>query len=177
MNLNELLVYIAVAGLLLGGTVQLLRAGQQAYAIGAARVEVQQNTRLALERLAAEIRGAGFAPAGGAVTPIAAAGPSHITLESDLDGDGVVAAASERVTYLLRGSTLRRDAGGGAQPVLHGVVDLRFGYLDADRRPTAEPGAIRFVTISIAARPASPVAPGAPPVIARAATEVRLRNR
>jgi type II secretory pathway component PulJ len=177
MNLTDLLVYIAVAGVLLTGTVVLLQQGQHAYALGAARVEVQQNARLALQRLAAEIRAAGFAPGGSSFGAITEAEPTRLTIQSDLDGDGVIAATSERVTYLLRGTTLRRDAGGGAQPVLHGVAELRFTYLDSRHRPAADLDTIRSVGISISARPASPVAPGAPPVVATLATEARLRNR
>ena len=114
MQLSELLVYVAVSGVLLGGTALLLQQGQRAYAIGAARVEVQQGVRLALERMTAEIRGAGFAPNGGTFAAIAIAEPTRLVIQHDLNGDGVIRGAGETITYLLRGTTLRRDAGGGA---------------------------------------------------------------
>jgi len=58
-------------------------------------------------------------------------------LHSDLDGDGVVAGAGETITWHLVGKTLRRDAGGGAQPIIDGVQSFALEYLDAlDRSVT-----------------------------------------
>ncbi len=88
-----------------------------------------------------------------------------------------MAANGERVTYLLRGTTLRRDAGGGAQPVLNGVTVLRFTYLDAARQPTEAPDSVRSVIVEIAARPTRLDTWFARSVVATATTEVRLRNR
>src|SRR3989304_1699746 len=59
MSLAELLTAVALVGLVLSGMLGALQQGQQAYAIGAARVEAQQNGRIALERLTREIRAAG----------------------------------------------------------------------------------------------------------------------
>ena len=177
MQLSELLVYVAVSGVLLGGTALLLQQGQRAYAIGAARVEVQQGVRLALERMTAEIRGAGFAPNGGTFAAIAIAEPTRLVIQHDLNGDGVIRGAGETITYLLRGTTLRRDAGGGAQPLLNGVSELHFTYLDVARRPPATPDAIRSIVISIAATPTHAPGPANLGVVGKATTEVRLRNR
>lgn len=177
MRLGDLLVAMALSGVVLGGTYLLLEQGQQAYAIGAARVEVQQGVRLALERMAVEIRGAGLGPAGASFPAIAVAEPARLVIQHDLDGDGRVAARGERITYLLRGTTLRRDAGGGAQPLLGGVSQLRFTYFDAGRQETAVPAAVRAVAISIVAAPPRPVLRRPFPVVVAVSTEVRLRNR
>ena len=48
VNLAELLVALALLGLTLSGMLGALEQGQRAYAIGAARVEAQQNGRIAL---------------------------------------------------------------------------------------------------------------------------------
>ncbi len=176
MSLAELLASVAVSGLLLGGTFLLLQQGQQAYSIGAARVEAQQSVRLAVERMAGEIRGAGFAPAGVTFAAIAVAEPTRLTIQHDLNGDGVIAGNGERITYLLRGTTLRRDAGGGAQPLVDGVHHLRFTYLDAERQPTTIPDAVRTVVISISAG-SNRAWSQATPVVSAVSTEARLRNR
>ena len=42
---------------------------------------------------------------------ITLAEPSTIVLQQDLDGDGAIAGNGETVTWLLRGSVLRRNAG------------------------------------------------------------------
>ncbi len=177
MTLTDLLVSIAMSGVILGGTFLLLEQGQQAYTIGAARVETQQGVRLALTRMAAEIRGAGYARSGASFPALGLTEPTRLVIQHDLDGDGAVAANGERITYLLRGTTLRRDAGGGAQPVLNGVSALRFTYLDAERRPAETPDRVRSVMIEIAARPTRLDTWFVPSVVARATTEVRLRNR
>ena len=59
MSLAELLVALAIIGLVLSGVFGILDQGQRLYAVGAARVESQQTARIALERLARDIRHAG----------------------------------------------------------------------------------------------------------------------
>lgn len=177
ITLADLLVSIAVLGLLLGVTAVVLQHGQESYFVGAARVEVQQGVRAALERMAAEIREAGTASTSVAFDAIVLAEPARVTIQHDLDGDGVIGANGEQITYVLAGSTLRRDAGGGAQPVLDGVTHLRLTYLDRSRQPATAPGTVRWVGIELAAGPATGGRPLPFPVGAHASTEVRLRNR
>lgn len=176
MTLTDLLVSLAVLGLLLAAALGLLTQGQQAYAIGAARVESQQSARLALWRLAAEIRTAGSGRSAD-FPAVSVAEPQRIVLHHDLNGDGVIAGRGETITWRLAGRVLRRDAGGGAQPVINGVRALTLVYLDADDRPTGHPAAVRSVAITLtvaADRAASPAAAG---LGATLATQVRLRNR
>jgi len=53
------------------------------------------------------------------------------------------------VTYILRLSetTLRRDAGGGAQPLAEGVRRFALFYLDGSGAPTTDP--LRVVSVGI----------------------------
>jgi len=177
-TLVELLVALMVMGLVLTATFAFLQQGQQEYLLGVARLEAQQNTRVALERMAQEIRTAGFDPTGAAFPAILNPAPTSFTIQKDLNGNGVIDVAGETITYLLRGATLRRDAGGGAQPVIEGVQVLGFTYLDTDGAPTTAPDRIRTVRIDLATRPSS--APGAPvpgTLAVTMRTQVRLRNR
>ena len=50
--------------------------------------------------------------------------------------------------------TLMRNEnmGGGAQPLSDNIENLQFTYLDADGNPTANPLAIRIITVSLTAR-------------------------
>ncbi len=171
MNLAELLVSLTLLGLALAGLFTSLDQIQRAYAVGTAALEAQQSARVALERLAGELRGAGFG--GGGFDAIALAEPARVTLQSDLDGDGAIAANGETVTWRLAGTTLRRDAGGGAQPVVEGVRSLRLAYLDGAGEPASTPGAVRTVVIALTTEGAAPGAGGALTL----ATRVRLRNR
>jgi Tfp pilus assembly protein PilW len=177
VSLAEALVALAVTGLLLAGTFTLLDQGVRVHAWSAARVEAQQAARVALERLASELRQAGFGPAGTSFPAIAVAEPTRLVLQVDLDGDGRAAGSREVVTWLLGGGgVLRRNAGAGAQPVINGVRELRFTYRDAAGQPTVDPGAVRSITIALTTEPAHP-ARDAGRRAAATLTTVRLRNR
>lgn len=173
VTLVDLLAAISVIGLVLAATLTVFAESQRAYTHGAARIETQQSARVALARMAREIRQAGHGA--GAFAPIAVAEPSRLVIQHDLDGDGVVAARGEKITWLLSAGVLRRDAGAGAQPIVNGVRQLRFAYLDGEGLPAARPDVIRTITITLATEPEHPGARGA--TLATFTTEVRLRNR
>lgn len=177
-SLIELLVALAVSGLVLVATIGVLLQGQQSYLLGVAQLDAQQNVRVALERMAREIQAAGFDPTGADFPAIVNPTPTSLTIQRDLNGNGMIDATGEAVTYLLRGTTLRRDAGGGAQPVIEGVQALTFTYLDAAGAPTSVPELIRTVIIALTVRP--DLSRGIPSEDIAAAvmkTQVRLRNR
>ena len=171
VNLAELLVTLALLGLTLAGLFTCLDHGQRAYAIGAARVESQQSARIALERLAREIRGAGAG--GDTFDAISVAEPERIVLQADFDGDGAADGRGETIAWRLAGAVLRRDAGGGAQPVVEGVLRLRLEYLDFASRPTSVPGEVRTVVVTLTTEGGQPGAGGATTLT----TRVGLRNR
>src|SRR5207249_2981576 len=77
MSLAELLVALAIVGLLLSGVFGILEHGQRVHALGAARVESQQTARIALERLARDIRHAGEGKAGADFPAVSVAEPSR----------------------------------------------------------------------------------------------------
>jgi prepilin-type N-terminal cleavage/methylation domain-containing protein len=168
-TLVELLVALGVLGLVMAGVASVLDAGQRAYLWGAARVEAQQSARVALERMARELREAGYDPQGVGIQPIVAAEPARLVFQRDLNGNGRVDPTRERVTYLLRGTVLRRDAGGGAQPVIEGVRRLTLGYLDGAGLPAADPRTVAAIRVEIEVGLRGPVAV--------MTTEVALRNR
>lgn len=176
MTLAELLVSTAAAGLVLAGAVSVLETGQRLHAVGAAHVETQQAARAALDRLARDLRGAGRGPGAG-FDAVVEAGSGQVTLQQDLDGDGVIGALGERITWRLVDDVLRRDAGAGAQPVVEGVRALTFRYFDAAGEPTATPGDVRSVSVELTVGPRLADRVHAGPVVASLATRVRLRNR
>ncbi len=176
MTLGDLLVSIAVLALVMTANLTLLAEGRRAYEIGAAKVEAQQAGRIALSRLAREVRTAGAGTANVTFSAIAVAEPSRIVLQRDWNVDGVIAGRRETITWKLDGSVLRRDAGGGAQPIVNGVRALAFRYLDADDQPTSVPSAIRSVVIVLTTAPAGTASPSAD-VTTTLSTQVRLRNR
>jgi prepilin-type N-terminal cleavage/methylation domain-containing protein len=168
-TLVELLVATAVVGLVMAGVLGVLVMGLEAYRFGADRVEAQQTARAALERMVKELREAGYDPAGGGVAPIVLAEPTQVAFQRDLNANGVIDATRERVTFLLRGTVLRRDAGGGAQPLAENVRAFGLSYLDGAGAETADLRRIRAIRIRLEVGE-----PGRPAAVVE--SEAALRN-
>jgi type II secretory pathway component PulJ len=177
VTLADLLVSTAVVGLTLGATLTTLEQGQRAWAIGAARVEAQQSGRAALAWLAAELRTAGQGPGPRRVAVLSLAEPARVALRIDRDGDGLVDGVTEQITWRLAGDVLRRDAGGGAQPVVNGVQSLALAYFDAVGAPATVPAEVRRIAITLVTRADHAASLTARGVAAVFTTEVHLRNR
>ncbi len=167
-SLPELLASLALLGLLMAATLTVLLAGQESYGLGASRIEAQQSARIALERMAKELREAGYDPAGAGLAAVVVAEPTQVAFQRDLNGNGVVDPTRERVTYLLRGSVLRREAGAGAQPIIEGVRSLSLTYLDRAGAETADPARVTAIRIRVEVGRAGPGA--------LMETEATLRN-
>jgi hypothetical protein len=176
MHLSDILAACAITGVVLGATYTLLDQGLRTYTAGTARAEGQQAARAALVRMSAEIRyaGRGVRRTGPA---IAVANPSELVIASDLDDDGTTADRGELITWHLDGAILRRNAGGGAQPIANGVRALEVRYFDAMGRQTVLPVEIRAVEVSLVVGPDGPESPLTRGAAARLTTRVRLRNR
>ena len=61
-TLAELLISVAILGIVMAGLLGLLTASRNAYSRGSGTIEAQQNARLALDRMGKEIREAGYHP-------------------------------------------------------------------------------------------------------------------
>src|SRR5207249_2797031 len=80
--------------------------------------------------------------------------------------------AAPRGVFCDRG---RRDAGGGAQPVIDGVRSFALDYLDASDRAVVTADEARTVVITLVTEAAWDLADRA--VVTTYSTRVRLRNR
>ena len=164
-TLSELLVAVAILGIMLGGIVTLQLQGQAAYLTGASRVEVQQNARAALDMMLAEIRLAQ------AITTSAGCYVGCTTLAfTDQNGTAI--------TYALAGTTLNRtDPVNGTVAVIGGVASLVIQCFDATNTATATAANVRSVRAVITTqdeRGASSNSAGAAAVVEE--SRVRLRN-
>jgi prepilin-type N-terminal cleavage/methylation domain-containing protein len=206
-TLAELLVSVAIVGLVLAGVLGLWTTGSTTYLVGANRVEAQSSARAALALMARDIRGAGLDPRNVAATSCsstsfiacAIVGPpatfppttatlptaTTFTIQNDSDGDGAI-ASGERISYALNGTVLeRRDFAVDAAPqeIVGGLQALTFTYFDAagtqitTLNATTVP-AIRSIGIDITARPErQPAISQAGRAQVRMTERVRIRNR
>lgn len=99
--------------------------------------EAQEAARLGVQLIVADAREAGFSPAGTLPDGIRRAGPDGVAIARDLDGDGDVDDANERVAYQYapdRRALLRAQGVAPAQPFLADLDDdgLALTYLAAD---------------------------------------------
>ena len=166
----ELLVAFAMLGLVLAGVVTIQQGVLQAYVTGSNKTEVQQNARVALERMARDIRKT--------QSPLTAAAATSLTFVDPSTGLAV--------TYALGGNappfTLTRTTNGVTDIVIGAVRALTFAYYPVNSSvalgvPVGTPGNVFRVDITVQTGSEDTVVAGG---IADTSTEfttsVRLRN-
>lgn len=133
-TLAELLVSIAILGLVMTGLLTLLKKGNESYLAGANQVEAQAAVRAALQQMTQEVREAGYNPQGlptctpplvppaclnGIINPT----PTTFTIQNDWNGSGVIEPGipipmaytwgnvqrGEQITYSIVGGVLCRQ--------------------------------------------------------------------
>lgn len=165
-TLIELLLALATLGLVLVGVVLLQQQGQFAFVTGTARVESQQNARVALELFVREVRSARGV--------VAAAGCDDVTSGatdfSFQNQDGVV------IRYRRNGTSLERTDGNGAATLIGGVQEFRVWCFQASGARTAVPASVRSVTIALATYPEDNPSYAPAHQVAMVESQVRLRN-
>ena len=172
-TLAELLTAMAVMGLLLAGLLLTLQEGQTAYQYGAGRAEVQQNGRVALERMLRELRAAS------AISTSSANAVTFTYLDATLDPNGI----STTVAYSLSGGSVpfllqRNQTGAAGQPetLIGGVSSLVITYFDVNGATTTTPANVRSIDIRLTTR-SEDATLGAPQIrSAVVAGRVRVRN-
>jgi type IV pilus assembly protein PilW len=181
-SLVELLIAIAISGIVLGAVSSLFIMQNKSYSVQEQVAEMQQNARAAMDMMTREIRTAGCDPTGSASASIVSATSNSINFTQDITGssnpsdpyypsDGDTADANENITYSLYTSggiqKIGRATGGGTnQPVAEHIQSLDFKYWDDTvtdyqdsnmlSRPVASPGDIRVIQITITAQTANP---------------------
>ena len=175
----ELLVAIAITGIVMAGVYSVYYAQQKSAMVQEQVAAMQQNLRAALYFLEREIRIAGYNPERTAAAGVMTLNNTNIRITMDLhdgadndgdgdtdepdeegNGDGDVLDPGEDVTYLLldpdgdgiNGLFKRDNVAGIDIPIAENVDALDFRYFDEDRNPAAVPDDVRSVQISLVAR-------------------------
>ena len=141
-TLAELLVASAVLGLLMLGVFTIQRQGLGAYQVGAARVEVQQNARAALETMFNEIRTAREITA---TLPANACGTGPVNTAGGATSISITDQNAAAVQYQLVGTDLQRNG----VVLVGGVQRLRIWCYDANAALTATSTLVRSVHVQI----------------------------
>jgi prepilin-type N-terminal cleavage/methylation domain-containing protein len=189
-TLAELLVAIAVVGLLMSALFVTLFQGQSAFLFGSTRAEIQQNARLSLSKMVEELRTGSSVTA---LTPVGAV-PTSITFQFVDYCPGpnppvTETSVSVTVTYTLplNSTDLQRNQSAGACPgapplpaqpetLVGGVTSLTFRGFDQNNNPTIAPPNVFAVQVSVTTQPERQIANTANQ---RAVFEdrVKLRNK
>lgn len=171
-TIAELLVAFAVLALVLAAVTTIHQGVLQAYVAGSNKAEAQQNVRIALERMAREIRQATINPVTG-LPGLTAAAQTSLSFFDQNTG---------LTTYSLQGNTLTRIANGVDEIVIGRVQALTFAYSDIDNNVLAAPvgtpaNVFRVdITIRTGSEDTAVVAGGMADTGAQIMTSVRLRN-
>lgn len=161
-TLLEVLVALALLGLVLAAVVTIQQSVTQAFMTSANKTNAQQNARIAVDMMAREIRESTVA--------ITTATANSITFTSPTAG--VVTYTVDAANNLTRNGAA----------LIGGVQSVNFSYRDnADAvlaAPVGAPSSIRRIDITIRTRTEDPTVVGGSPVDAWAevTTSVRLRN-
>ena len=130
-SLAELLIVIALLGLMLTGLLAVQMQGQKAYLIGSHRVEAQQNGRVALELMVRELRSAKsvtLIPSATDITFVGGVVAFNLAYFSDYNG-----ATNTGTTTTVPGnvSAVRLQ-------IVTGTEESVASYSDANQRATME---------------------------------------
>jgi prepilin-type N-terminal cleavage/methylation domain-containing protein len=182
-TLAELLVVVAVLGLLMGGIFTLQRQGQVAYMVGAARVEVQQNARLGLDTMMSDLRAA--LPAAGTTQVVSAIDAACSTGVPPASGGGTSVTITDQtgtvVAYQLVGASCATSATGcdlrrNGVTVVGGVQELRIWCYNGNGALSNALAEIRELRIQLRTRSERSAQAGSPGD-QHAVVEGRLRFR
>jgi type IV pilus assembly protein PilW len=162
-TLVELLIAIAVGGVVMAGICSAYYSQQESFITQDQVSAMQQNLRAGLWFMEREIRMAGYDPTGAANAGIVTANATSIRFTLDLNADGDTDDSNEDITYSLYDSDgdgdsdLARKVGvGNNQPVADNVDALNFVYLDQAGYITTTLPDIRSVQVTLVARAQRP---------------------
>ncbi|HHW42267.1 MAG TPA: hypothetical protein GXX25_00380 [Desulfotomaculum sp.] len=135
-TLMELVIGTALAGLLLGVVFQCLQLGVRSWLRQEQQLDVQDNLRITLELVAAELR---LSLGVGAVK-------SDELCFQRLKGDKRVT-----VRYYVANGALIREEDGGHPPVASRIKSLQIRYFQPDNQETTDPALVSRVEVILTA--------------------------
>jgi type IV pilus assembly protein PilW len=166
-TLTELLVAMAISGIVISAVYATYQSQQKAYMVQEEVAAMQQKLRAAMYYMSRQIQEAGCNPEGITVNPprIITANANEIRFTRDIRGDnlgdlpdGDTLDDTEDVTYSryttdgIQKLGFKRDKDTNRQPVAEYVDALNFVYLDGTGSITANINNIRSVEVTLVVR-------------------------
>jgi prepilin-type N-terminal cleavage/methylation domain-containing protein len=179
-TLAELLVGLAVTGIVMAALFSLLLVSQQTVAQGTNQAEAQQNARAVLARMIDDIRSGGYDPTNSGFATITAQSTAGLAIQNNVTTTLSGVPRGEQITYTLSGTTLTRQESqvdGSALPLAR-VESMTLQYLDDTGAVTAISANIRTVVITLGVSPDNqPAKNPQGRVLVTVSDRARLRNR
>jgi type IV pilus assembly protein PilW len=154
-TLVELLIAMALAGIVLGALGSSFISQQKAYDVQEQISEMVQTTRAAMDMMTREVKMAGYDPS--PTSPGVVGIPynaSQLQIRADLNGNEDTGDDSEDITYTYDATNdqIDRNTGGGDQPFAENIEVFTFDYLDGSGNTTTTTADIRQIRLTITAR-------------------------
>jgi type IV pilus assembly protein PilW len=160
MTLVELLIALAIVGVVMGGVTRSFVHQRKMTAIHNQRVTLIQQAQAAVDLVTREFRTAGANPTGAAFVPVTYHA-SQLEIRADLNGNGTTDTTTDPNEHLIyaydsANKRITRNAGSGAQSLVEHIQAFTFTYLTSAGQTTTDTSAIRQLQITITARTAAP---------------------
>jgi type IV pilus assembly protein PilW len=143
VTLTELLIALALTGIVAGAIYNIFISQGKAYTIQSEVAEMQRNLRAGIFMMEREIRMVGYDPTRAADAQILTAAPGQLEFTADLNDDGVTDDPNEHMIYTLYDTDAdgtndalgRNDvnSGAGTQLLAENIDQLNYVYLDGSR--------------------------------------------
>lgn len=187
-SLAELLTSMLFLSIVSAMSYSFARAALMSAQLQEAKGEAQEVALSALDLLVRDVRMAGFSAAAVPLVGLRAAGPEHLEVASDLNGDGDVADTNELMAYSYEADThqlMRATGGGSPQPLARNVSGVRFGFFDGSGAEIVPPagglsaeecGRVGRVDVHLSVELPNPDPLSSRPLTSTVTTSVQLRN-
>src|SRR5438128_7023550 len=160
MTLVELLIVMAIMGVVVGGITMSFVSQRKITAIQNQRATLIQQAQAAMDLVTRELRTAGTNPTGAAFVPVTY-NASQLEIRADLNGNGTTDTNNDPNEHLIyaydnANKRITRDAGSGAQTLVENIQNFTVIYLDSAETPTTVSSAVRQFQVTITAQTAAP---------------------
>jgi type IV pilus assembly protein PilW len=160
-TLVEVVLALAFSTVTIGVIYHLYLSQVKNQAVRENILDMQQQARAALDLVSRELKIAGFDPRGVNRDALkgndffgVTADSNELRIKADLNGNGVPTDSNESIVFSHDRvtMTLRRNTGGGRQPLGENIEAFSMRYFDSEGIVTAHSENIRQVEVSITAR-------------------------